>query len=79
MRKGRRSYSRHSRWCFLKNPENLTDNQKVKLKDLVKCNLKTIRAYLLKEALPEFLGLHLAGLGRQVLGSMVHPGDALKA
>lgn len=40
---------RHSRWCLLKRPENLTDNQEVKLKELLKCNLKTIRAYLLKE------------------------------
>ena len=45
---------KHSRWCFLKNPENLTDNQKVKLKDLLACNLKTIRAYLLKEDFQNF-------------------------
>ena len=35
-------------------PENLTENQKVKLKDLLKCNLKTIRAYLLKEDFQAF-------------------------
>ena len=45
---------KHSRWCFIKNPENLTDNQKVKLKDLLNCNLKTIRAYLLKEDFQNF-------------------------
>jgi transposase len=39
----------HSRWCLLKRPENLTDNQAVKLKDLLSYNLKSIRAYLLKE------------------------------
>lgn len=39
----------HSRWCLLKRPENLTDQQDVKLKELLGCNLKTIRAYLLKE------------------------------
>jgi transposase len=39
----------HSRWCLLKRPDNLTDKQTVKLKDLVQYNLKTIRAYLLKE------------------------------
>jgi transposase len=38
-----------SRWCLLKRPENLTDNQKVKLKDLVRYNLRSVRAYLLKE------------------------------
>ena len=40
---------KNSRWCLLKRPENLTETQEVKLKDLLKCNLKTIRAYLLKE------------------------------
>jgi len=54
MRKGKPVILRHSRWCFLKNPKNLTDNQKVKLKDLLKCNLKTIRAYLLKEDFQDF-------------------------
>jgi hypothetical protein len=38
--------------CFA--PENLTDNQKVTLKDLLQCNLKTIRAYLLKEDFQNF-------------------------
>ena len=41
----------HSRWCVLKRPENLTEKQKIKLADLVRCNLKTARAYLLKEDL----------------------------
>ena len=52
--KGKEIILKHSRWCFLKNPENLTDNQKVKLKDLLACNLKTIRAYLLKEDFQNF-------------------------
>jgi transposase len=39
----------HSRWCILKRPENLTANQQVKLADLLQYNLKTVRAYLLKE------------------------------
>lgn len=47
--KGKEVVLKHSRWALLKNPENLTDNQKIKLKDLLRCNLKTIRAYLLKE------------------------------
>ena len=34
-----------SRWCLLKRPENLTSNQKVKLKDLVRYNLQSVRAY----------------------------------
>ncbi|HEY6288081.1 MAG TPA: ISL3 family transposase [Nitrospiraceae bacterium] len=54
IRKGKQVILKYSRWCFLKNPKNLTDNQKVKLKDLLKCNLKTIRAYLLKEDFQNF-------------------------
>ena len=54
IKKGMDVVLKHSRWCFLKNPENLTDNQKVKLKDLLACNLKTIRAYLLKEDFQNF-------------------------
>ena len=38
-----------SRWCLLKRPANLTANQKVKLKELVRYNLQSVRAYLLKE------------------------------
>ena len=52
--KGKEVVLKKSRWCFLKKPENLTDNQKVKLKDLLACNLKTIRAYLLKEDFQNF-------------------------
>jgi transposase len=40
---------RRSRWCFLKRPENLTDKQTVKLSELLKYNLRTVRAYLLRE------------------------------
>jgi transposase len=40
---------KRSRWCFLKRPANLTDKQTVKLSELLKYNLKTVRAYLLRE------------------------------
>ena len=40
---------KHSRWPLLKKPENLTEHQSEKLADLLQYNLKTIRAYLLKE------------------------------
>lgn len=40
---------KNSRWCLLKRPENLTENQEAKLSDLLQYNLKTMRAYLLKE------------------------------
>ncbi len=45
---------KNTRWCLLKRPENLTDNQGMKLADLVRFNLKTVRAYLLKEDFQHF-------------------------
>lgn len=38
-----------SRWCLLKRKENLTKNQEAKLAELLKYNLKSVRAYLLRE------------------------------
>ena len=55
----------HSRWCFLKRPENLTDKQRTRLGDLLQYGLKTVRAYLLKEsfqALWEYTSYHWAGV-----------------
>jgi len=39
----------NARWALLKRPENLTTKQSVKLADIVRYNLKSIRAYFLKE------------------------------
>jgi len=44
----------NSRWCLLKNKGNLSKKQDVKLKELLKVNLQTIRAYLLKEEFRHF-------------------------
>lgn len=38
-----------TRWCLLKRPENLTQKQEITLAELVRYNLKAVRAYLLKE------------------------------
>jgi transposase len=43
-----------SRWCFLKKPENLTKNQKYSLKELLQYNLRSVKAYLLKEDFNQF-------------------------
>ena len=43
-----------SRWCFLKRKENLSDPQGLKLSELLKMNLRTVRAYLLKEDFQRF-------------------------
>jgi transposase len=40
---------KHSRWCLLKRPENLTDKQTVKLDELLRYNLQSVRAYLHRE------------------------------
>lgn len=45
---------KHSRWCLLKRPENLTDQQTVKLSELLKYNLQSVRAYLLREDFQRF-------------------------
>ena len=43
-----------SRWCLLKRPENLTDHQRIKLKEVLRYNLKSVRAYLFKEYFQQF-------------------------
>ena len=43
-----------SRWCLLKRPENLTDKQRIKLSDVLRYNLQSVRAYLLKEEFQNF-------------------------
>jgi transposase len=43
----------HSRWCLLKRPEHLRPQEEIKLADLLKANLRTVRAYLLKEDLAQ--------------------------
>jgi len=45
---------KHSRWCLLKRPENLTDKQTVKLSELLKYNLRSVRAHLLREDFQRF-------------------------
>jgi len=52
--KGKEPLLTGSRWCLLKRPQNLTDNQVERLKDLLAYNIKTVRAYLLKEDFQRF-------------------------
>lgn len=51
---GKEPVLKGSRWCWLKRPENLTDDQEAKLSDLVRMNLKTVKSYLLKEDFQNF-------------------------
>jgi transposase len=45
-----------TRWLLLKRPENLTELQSSRLSDLLRYNLRAVRAYLLKEELQLFWG-----------------------
>ena len=45
---------KHSRWCLLKRPENRTQKQTFKMRELLKYNLRTMRAYLMKEDFQRF-------------------------
>lgn len=45
---------KHSRWCLLKRPENLTDRQAIKLSELLQCNLRSVKAYLMREDFQRF-------------------------
>lgn len=44
----------NSRWLLLKHPRNLTEKQKPRLKELLALNLKSVRAYLLREDFQHF-------------------------
>lgn len=70
-----------SRWCLLKRKTNLTGKQRVRLRDLLRYNLKTVRAYLLKENFQQFweynsptwAGKFLDDWCRQVMRSQIEP------
>jgi transposase len=47
---------KRSRWCLLKRPENLTEQQTVKLSELLRYNLQSVRAYLHREDFQRFWG-----------------------
>jgi len=72
---------KHSRWVLLKNPWSLTDQQSQKLSDLLQYNLRTLRAYLLKEDLqnlwsyvsPYWAGRFLDGWCTRALRSRIEP------
>ena len=45
---------KRSRWRLLKRPDNLTDTQRIKLGEVLRYNLKSVRAYLFKEYFQNF-------------------------
>ena len=83
---GRAPVLKRSRWLLLKRPENLTDAQSERLAERVRRNLRTVRAWLLKEdfrALWEYVSPYWAGRFRpsspRKRGPVVHPHDAFAA
>ena len=58
---------KHSRWCLLKRPANLTSKQTVKLRELLKYNLRAIRGYLLREDFQRFWTYQRVGWARRFL------------
>ena len=43
-----------ARWCLLRRPENLTEHQEVRLKEILQYNLTSVRAHLLREDFQRF-------------------------
>jgi transposase len=54
VRDGYEPVLKKSRWCLLKHRKNLTGKQRIKLRDVLRYNLQSVRAYLLKEYFQQF-------------------------
>ena len=61
---------KHTRWALLKNPPNLTGNQRTTLAGIAKANGGLYRAYLLKEQLRAIFRADLAD-ARALLGGWI--------
>lgn len=53
-RKGLHPILANFRWILLKRPENLSEQQEIKLAELLRYNLKAVRSYLLREEFQHF-------------------------
>jgi transposase len=70
-----------SRWCILKRKANLNRQQQFRLRDLLRYNLQTVRAYPLKEDFqpfwnytsPPWAGMYLDFWRQQVMRSRIEP------
>ena len=51
---GYQPHLKGGRWVLLKRPANLTEKQAVKLRELLRYNLKSVRSYLMREDLQRF-------------------------
>ena len=81
MKAARHEILKQTRWCLLKRQENLTDDQRFRFRDLLAYNLRTVRAYLLKEVFQQFwdynspawAGKFLDEWCRQTMRSRIEP------
>ena len=65
--KGYEPVLKKTRWCLLKRPENLTEKQGTTLAEVLRYNLKSVRAYLLKEEFGLFWEYIYPGCARNFL------------
>ena len=63
---------KNARWAVLKKPENLSEKQALKLKDLLSQNLKTIKVYLLRESFQKFWTFNTVGWASRFLVEWCH-------
>lgn len=78
---GYEAHLHKTRWCLLKRKANLTDKQRVRLRELVQYDLVTVRAYLKVQALhllweytsPTWGGKFLDAWCRDVMRSRIEP------
>jgi transposase len=63
---------KRTRWCVLKRKTNLTGKQRFRLRELLRYNLKTARAYLLKEDFQQFREYGLATWAGKFLDDWCH-------
>jgi transposase len=80
-REGHEPLLKKTRWCLLKRKDNLTTRQRFRLRDLLRYNLRTVRACLLKEDFQQFweyespawAAKFLAEWRRQTMRSRIQP------
>jgi transposase len=78
---GYEPYLKKSRFVLLKRPENLNETQEIKLAELMRYNLRSVREYVLKENFQQFWDYKKAGWAgkfmdswtRQVMYSRLEP------
>ena len=78
---GYEAHLHRTRWCFLKRKINLTNSQRLRLRQVLRYDLKTVRAYLKVQALhllweytsPAWAGKFLDAWCRDVMRSRIDP------